>query len=141
MDENGMRFDEESVEELTRALYQVLKFSEHADDDHHHHRHRHRHRHHHHHHHHHHPRPLPPPHHHHNYNFCPVIEMSHQGSFSFVFSSMKNKESLSIVSRTFDLQIYHYSGLGLVEHLFLFLLTIMKVHLLILFELKLWMYI
>ena len=23
MDENGMRFDEESVEELTRALYQV----------------------------------------------------------------------------------------------------------------------
>ena len=29
----------------------------------------------------------------------------HQGSFSFVFSSMKSKESLSIVSRTFDLEI------------------------------------
>ena len=38
--------------------------------------------------------------------------MSHQGSFSFVFSSMKNKESLSIVSRTFDLEINQYRKLG-----------------------------
>ena len=33
MDENGMRFDEESVEELTRALYQVFNISAHCDDD------------------------------------------------------------------------------------------------------------
>ena len=29
MDENGMRFDEESVEELTRALYQVFEYDHH----------------------------------------------------------------------------------------------------------------
>ena len=33
MDENGMRFDEESVEELTRALYQVFSVAPHCDDD------------------------------------------------------------------------------------------------------------
>ena len=36
MDENGMRFDEESVEELTRALYQVFTIPAHCGDDDHH---------------------------------------------------------------------------------------------------------
>ena len=33
MDENGMRFDEESVEELTRALYQVENVRYRVDRD------------------------------------------------------------------------------------------------------------
>ena len=33
MDENGMRFDEESVEELTRALYQVENVRYRVDHD------------------------------------------------------------------------------------------------------------
>ena len=35
MDENGMRFDEESVEELTRALYQVenVRYRVNHDED------------------------------------------------------------------------------------------------------------
>ena len=53
-----------------------------------------------------------------------VSQQTHQGSFSFVFSSMKSKESLSIVSRTFDLEI------KLQEIMFFFtILKIFEVHL------------